>query len=953
MKKFLMMICLILSVLTIFSACASNGNGSSGNSGETPSVPEIPSVTPDEPNFDQTKFPAELTEIPTEYFRPAERQGKLRDLYYDTYESFSYESKMQTIEKHAVVYLPYDYDETKKYNVVYLMHGGWSNENSTLGTPSSPSDFKNVIDNAIGNGVFAPLIVVCPTYNNTSGHDSADFSLALRLTRNFHNELINDLIPAVESTFSTYAEGTSESELKAARDHRAFGGFSMGSVTTWRTFEYALDYFRYFIPMSCGTSLDDEEIWRAADGRNQNDYFVMMMVGTSDFSYSYDTARVQNMLSSGYFTEQTENTDGNFIFRVKNGYSHNGTAANEYTYNVLSYLWKTSSATEQYTADTRISDVINDPVFGDFGRLIFPVNSGYYSGDTLENLRLTWYNNINVAHTVEICNYLKNQTIAGNRVFYDIYTDEEKAADPRKENTGLFFFRGEKNAKFAVTCAGGGTEEIGEGYTKKFTANWFNEDDLQIADLSAITNNVTVYYGEDATIYNNHTCPNYANIMGLNKYIKADADGNITFMVRYHGGNKNFWVHQKIGGSSVNLWAEAEQWYIVTTDSASGSVYISDANGKKLAENVFDGFDVTTMLFSANEPGTTIDVAAVVVITGDEYTLEERLTIDLNATIVDGTIQSGAEDITLDLSSVYTPSAEMNAKVIVDGVEYNATISAEGIVSFANPFDINKYGEYAVKVQVGRDVINANALIVTKVVTTKEEFTALNTYAAAMNMGGYYMLGNDISVSELDAKEHQIGDASSPFVGTIDGNGHKVTVWNFYDRTYGNGPWIFNFQGVIKNISLEFKYLAKYARIIRIGNGGTLENVYLSLKKTDYGDGAFMFQQSCGKMNLKNVVVDVTEITSASGYTIFGQATKVDGVVGGVEVMKATFTNVVVKTNSAFANSIGLENTDGVKSGIYVSFADTAATNGVDFPAEGWDNKYWTVSGENVTWKNA
>ena len=448
MKKFLMMICLILSVLTIFSACASNGNGSGGNSGETPSVPEIPSVTPSEPNFDQTKFPAELTEIPTEYFRPTERQGKLRDLYYDTYESFSYESKMQTIEKHAIVYLPYDYDETKKYNVVYLMHGGWSNENSTLGTPSSPSDFKNVIDNAIGNGVFAPLIVVCPTYNNTSRQDSADFSLALRLTRNFHNALINDLIPAVESTFSAYTEGTSESELKAARDHRAFGGFSMGSVTTWRTFEYALDYFRYFIPMSCGTSLDDEEIWRAADGRNQNDYFIMMMVGTSDFSYSYDTARVQNMLSSGYFTEQTENTDGNFIFRVKNGYSHNGTATNEYTYNALSYLWKTSPETEQYTADTRISDVINDPVFGDFGRLIFPVNSGYYSGDTLENLRLTWYNNINVAHTVEICNYLKNQTIEGNRVFYDIYTDEEKTADPRKENTGLFFFRGEKNAKF-------------------------------------------------------------------------------------------------------------------------------------------------------------------------------------------------------------------------------------------------------------------------------------------------------------------------------------------------------------------------------------------------------------------------------------------------------------------------------------------------------------------------
>ena len=41
------------------------------------------------------------------------------------------------------------------------------------------------------------------------------------------------------------------------------------------------------------------------------------------------------------------------------------------------------TASEFYTKDTRISDVMNNPVFGDYGRLIFPVNSGYYSGDTL------------------------------------------------------------------------------------------------------------------------------------------------------------------------------------------------------------------------------------------------------------------------------------------------------------------------------------------------------------------------------------------------------------------------------------------------------------------------------------------------------------------------------------------------------------------------------------------
>ena len=42
-----------------------------------------------------------------------------------------------------------------------------------------------------------------------------------------------------------------------------------------------------------------------------------------------------------------------------------------------------------YTADSRITDVLNDPAFGDYGRLIFPVNEWYYSGETLEDLSLT------------------------------------------------------------------------------------------------------------------------------------------------------------------------------------------------------------------------------------------------------------------------------------------------------------------------------------------------------------------------------------------------------------------------------------------------------------------------------------------------------------------------------------------------------------------------------------
>lgn len=114
------------------------------------------------------------------------------------------------------------------------------------------------------------------------------------------------------------------------------------------------------------------------------------------------------------------------------------------------------TVSEPYTKDTSISDVMNDPVFGDYGRLIFPVNSGYYSGDTLGDLSLTWYSHIDADKTVEIANYFKNHAETGDTIFYDIYTEEEKEADPEKENTGLFFFKGNPGERFAVCNAGGG-----------------------------------------------------------------------------------------------------------------------------------------------------------------------------------------------------------------------------------------------------------------------------------------------------------------------------------------------------------------------------------------------------------------------------------------------------------------------------------------------------------------
>ena len=81
-----------------------------------------------------------------------------------------------------------------------------------------------------------------------------------------------------------------------------------------------------------------------------------------------------------------------------------------------------------YSKETSIADVANDPELGDYGRLIFPVNSGYMSSSTLGDLRLTWYNYIDPDKTVEICNYMKAHAENGDVIFHDIYSEAEKKA---------------------------------------------------------------------------------------------------------------------------------------------------------------------------------------------------------------------------------------------------------------------------------------------------------------------------------------------------------------------------------------------------------------------------------------------------------------------------------------------------------------------------------------------
>ena len=407
------------------------------------------------------------TPVPSEFFQVASQQGTIELVEYQSKNYTS--SSLSTTHKPAYVYVPYGYDPSQKYDVIYLLHGwtGVAQEYFLGRNGNSRTGLVNIFDNLIQRGLCRPFIAVSPTWdkdNQSKGWGESTQEAAV-----FSQEYVNDLIPAIETRYSTYLESSDEAGILASRDHRAIGGFSLGSITTWYVFEQAFPYSRMYLPMSGdnwsqgmygGAYYPDATAKFLADLVNaspyKNDFYVWYAVGTEDVRLDQTHNQA---LAMAKLTDTFNST--NFSYHMKEGGRHDFNAVWEFCYHALQFFFpptNTETMTNYYTRQTRISDVMNDPVFGDYGRLIFPVNTGYWSGTTLEQLQLTWYNYIDPDKTVEVCNYLRAHAAD---CFIDIYTEAAKQANPELRNTGLFFFRGNSNAPFAICNAGGGFSYVG------------------------------------------------------------------------------------------------------------------------------------------------------------------------------------------------------------------------------------------------------------------------------------------------------------------------------------------------------------------------------------------------------------------------------------------------------------------------------------------------------------
>jgi endo-1,4-beta-xylanase len=137
----------------------------------------------------------------------------------------SYHSTATNSTRPARVYLPPGYSTSNKYSVMYLLHGiGGSQTNWT----TDGGNANIIADNLIAAGKIKPSIIVMPNCNASGTGISDGYE-------NFTNDLINSLIPYIESHYSVYTDS----------QHRAISGLSMGGGQSFNIGLPHLDLFPY------------------------------------------------------------------------------------------------------------------------------------------------------------------------------------------------------------------------------------------------------------------------------------------------------------------------------------------------------------------------------------------------------------------------------------------------------------------------------------------------------------------------------------------------------------------------------------------------------------------------------------------------------------------------------------------------------------------------------------
>ena len=185
--------------------------------------------------------PASGVEVP----EPGSTYYSIQDVPHGQVREVWYNSKVTGSWRHALVYLPPNYDTQMKarYPVLYLQHG--AGEDETGWVRQGNANF--ILDNLIAAKSCKPMIVVmaygyahrageAPVDLFAKGFGSPEMLKAMRdMAAAFEDDVTQALIPYIDSTFRTLSD----------REHRAMAGLSMGGMQTYQITLDHLDLFSY------------------------------------------------------------------------------------------------------------------------------------------------------------------------------------------------------------------------------------------------------------------------------------------------------------------------------------------------------------------------------------------------------------------------------------------------------------------------------------------------------------------------------------------------------------------------------------------------------------------------------------------------------------------------------------------------------------------------------------
>ncbi len=149
-------------------------------------------------------------------------EAKRGNVSYGEFTHATYYSETCQMERGYSILLPAGYSQDKKYPVLYLLHGIFGDEYSFPG--DSSNKIIEIVGNMAADGIIDETIVVCPNMYATSDPEQkpAFDAKSVLPYDNFINDLVNDLMPHIESEYS----------VLTGRENTYLAGFSMGGRET-------------------------------------------------------------------------------------------------------------------------------------------------------------------------------------------------------------------------------------------------------------------------------------------------------------------------------------------------------------------------------------------------------------------------------------------------------------------------------------------------------------------------------------------------------------------------------------------------------------------------------------------------------------------------------------------------------------------------------------------------